>query len=182
MLTVVASGTSSTTTRASWAGLFASVLPALEPCNNWPSADSFWIGARSNHTACLTPEHRLYMPEVDIDSHPPLAHLNSSWNESWNAWLDRFVPPSSVHDCRDARSLCPAAGGSLEHTCCSPGRNCPAKWSGPAATFETPATLIRLCSVAESVRIACSSPVSKKRLFCSVFLFSWLCFSCVIAV
>ena len=89
MLTVVASGTSSTTTRASWAGLFASVLPALEPCNNWPSADSFWIGARSSHTACLTPEHRLYMPEVDIDSHPPLAHLNSSWNESWNAWLDR---------------------------------------------------------------------------------------------
>ena len=49
---------------------------------------------RSNHTACLTPEHRLYMPEVDIDSHPPLAHLNSSWNGSWNAWLDRFVPPA----------------------------------------------------------------------------------------
>ena len=45
-----------------------------------------------NHTACLDPGHPLYTPEVDIGLYPELASSNTSWNESFNAWLDRFVP------------------------------------------------------------------------------------------
>ncbi|OLP77076.1 hypothetical protein AK812_SmicGene42902 [Symbiodinium microadriaticum] len=45
---------------------------------------------RRNHTACLNPRHRLYLPEVDIDRYPALALLNTSQNEQWNFWLGQF--------------------------------------------------------------------------------------------
>jgi hypothetical protein len=47
---------------------------------------------KSNHRACLNPQHRLYSPEVDIDRYPDLKHLNTSLNEQWNSWLDIFAP------------------------------------------------------------------------------------------
>ena len=55
-----------------------------------------------NHTACRTPGHRLCMPEVLIDQCPALASLNTSWCESWNAWLDRHVEQAR---CMDAFAL-----------------------------------------------------------------------------
>jgi hypothetical protein len=44
-----------------------------------------------NHTACLNPSHRRYMPEVDVYAHAKLQGVNTAINESFNAWIDRFV-------------------------------------------------------------------------------------------
>lgn len=46
---------------------------------------------RQNHVSCLSPSHRLYLPSVDIDRHAALRNLNTSQNEQWNAWLDKFA-------------------------------------------------------------------------------------------
>ena len=46
---------------------------------------------RQNHVACLNPTHCLYLPSVDIDRHPRLQTLNTSQNEQWNGWLDKFA-------------------------------------------------------------------------------------------
>lgn len=45
-----------------------------------------------NHRACLDPSHPLFMPEVNINQHPPLKNRNTAWNESWNSWIDNMVP------------------------------------------------------------------------------------------
>eukprot|EP00439_Symbiodinium_sp_Y106_P086082 s465_g31.t1 len=47
---------------------------------------------RCNHTACLQETSRHYLPEVKIERHAVLADLNTSWSESWNAWLDVLTP------------------------------------------------------------------------------------------
>ena len=46
---------------------------------------------KRNHVACLDPNHSLYLPSVDIDRYPALRGLNSSQNEQWNSWLDKFA-------------------------------------------------------------------------------------------
>ena len=46
---------------------------------------------RKNHTACLDPTSRAYMPEVDIQKHDALKALNSSQSEQWNSWLSQFA-------------------------------------------------------------------------------------------
>ena len=43
------------------------------------------------HTACLDPGHVYYTPEVAVDQYPELAPLRTSWCESWNAWMERYV-------------------------------------------------------------------------------------------
>ena len=57
---------------------------------------------RGNHTACVDPSSRYYLPEVQVERHPRLAALNSSWSESWNAWLDVLAPQIRA---MDAQSL-----------------------------------------------------------------------------
>ena len=47
---------------------------------------------RWNHTACVQETSRHYLPEVKIERHAVLADLNTSWSESWNAWLDVLTP------------------------------------------------------------------------------------------
>lgn len=46
---------------------------------------------RQNHTACVDPDHPLYLPEVKMESHPVLRDYNSSNSEQFNAWLELFV-------------------------------------------------------------------------------------------
>ena len=48
-----------------------------------------------NHTACLDPFHSHYLPEVSMYEHESLQGVNSSLNESFNAWVDRFVGMTS---------------------------------------------------------------------------------------
>lgn len=45
---------------------------------------------RGNHTACVNPAHRLYLPEVCIDQYAELANVNTSNNEQFNNWLSNF--------------------------------------------------------------------------------------------
>lgn len=45
-----------------------------------------------NHTACLDPSHRLYMPEVHMDQYSELNDYDSTLSETFNAWLELFVP------------------------------------------------------------------------------------------
>ena len=39
----------------------------------------------------LQRDHALYTPEVQIELHPKIKDLSSSFNESINAWLDNLV-------------------------------------------------------------------------------------------
>ena len=45
---------------------------------------------RGNHTACVNPTHRLYLPEVCIEQYAELANVNTSNNEQFNNWLSNF--------------------------------------------------------------------------------------------
>ena len=47
---------------------------------------------RSNHRACLDPGIPLHTPEVVTELNPEIKNLNTSFNESFNAWLDNLVP------------------------------------------------------------------------------------------
>ena len=47
---------------------------------------------RRNHTACLQEDGRHYLAEAKIESYAALADLNTSWSESWNAWLSSLTP------------------------------------------------------------------------------------------
>ncbi|CAE7245145.1 unnamed protein product [Symbiodinium sp. CCMP2592] len=45
---------------------------------------------RGNHTACVNPAHRLYLPEVRIEQYAELADVTTSNNEQFNNWLSNF--------------------------------------------------------------------------------------------
>ena len=49
-----------------------------------------------NHKACLDPNHRQFLPEVDIYKHGELKQVNTSMSEQFNAWLSRYAPHTST--------------------------------------------------------------------------------------
>ena len=51
-----------------------------------------------NHRSCCDPGSRYFLEEVRLDAHPELKDLNSSWSESWNAWIDVLTPQCRAMD------------------------------------------------------------------------------------
>ena len=46
---------------------------------------------QNNHVACLDPQHRFYMPEVNIAQYPELTDLPTTYNETWNSFIDGYA-------------------------------------------------------------------------------------------
>ena len=73
-----------------------------------------------NHTACLDPSHRLYMPEVHMDQYSELNDYDSTLSETFNAWLELFCPVHATHVAGDIRRLHHSAFRPLERArCCA---------------------------------------------------------------